>query len=245
MKKNLLFLALIYSLFIYVLLNWDNFEDCYAPIQISLITATSLILSRYILKCVRLCLSNRCFITLITFQIIWAIPILLIVTVIAGLVWISQNMEYSDTCGTSILPPEVIIVIMAVVFCVDLYFIYCSVVESFNWNILLRNHRRIRNEIDAHFDVVAYISIPDEISPKRLSEKQLESLEVKKCRRSFSMLEVCAICASDYKEDDELLFVPGCTHHYHAECVKVWFKMNSTCPSCRNDISKFISGVNV
>jgi hypothetical protein len=245
MKTKILLLSFTYSLFLYVLINWNNFDDCYGPIQISLISATSLILGRYCLKCARILLNERFLVKFITFLIIWVIPILLIMTVVAGLIWVSQNMEYTDTCGTEILPPGITIFILTLVFFLDLYFIYGSIVETFNWNLLRRNHRRIRNDIDTHFDVISYMVIEEDVSQIKLTEAQLQALEVKKCKKSFSMLEVCAICAMDYQEGEELIFVPGCTHHYHSGCLKVWLKMNSTCPSCRNDISKYLPSVNV
>ncbi|GAU12475.1 hypothetical protein TSUD_230080 [Trifolium subterraneum] len=45
---------------------------------------------------------------------------------------------------------------------------------------------------------------------------------------------VCSICLSEYKPMETLRSIPQCNHHFHADCIDVWLKMNATCPLCRN-----------
>ncbi|CAL5187427.1 unnamed protein product [Lathyrus oleraceus] len=49
-----------------------------------------------------------------------------------------------------------------------------------------------------------------------------------------SIDNVCSICLCEYKPMDTLRSIPQCNHHFHADCIDVWLKMNATCPLCRN-----------
>jgi hypothetical protein len=43
----------------------------------------------------------------------------------------------------------------------------------------------------------------------------------------------CAVCLSDFEEEDDLRLLPGCKHVFHQDCIDVWFQSHSTCPLCR------------
>ncbi len=43
----------------------------------------------------------------------------------------------------------------------------------------------------------------------------------------------CAVCLSDFEEEDDLRLLPGCKHVFHKDCIDVWFQSHSTCPLCR------------
>jgi Ring finger domain len=43
--------------------------------------------------------------------------------------------------------------------------------------------------------------------------------------------ENCAICLGELKEGLRL----PCRHVYHSTCVKPWFNLHNTCPSCRRE----------
>ncbi|KAI3893398.1 hypothetical protein MKW92_051893 [Papaver armeniacum] len=46
-------------------------------------------------------------------------------------------------------------------------------------------------------------------------------------------INTCAICLSDYQPKETLKSLPGCHHCFHADCITVWLRLNSTCPVCR------------
>ncbi|CAI2379262.1 unnamed protein product [Moneuplotes crassus] len=48
----------------------------------------------------------------------------------------------------------------------------------------------------------------------------------------------CAICLTKYEQDDTIKVMPVCFHTFHAECIRIWFDTNSTCPFCRRDFTK-------
>eukprot|EP01105_Mastigella_eilhardi_P014739 TRINITY_DN3356_c0_g1_i1.p1 TRINITY_DN3356_c0_g1~~TRINITY_DN3356_c0_g1_i1.p1 ORF type:complete len:395 (-),score=98.61 TRINITY_DN3356_c0_g1_i1:75-1259(-) len=45
----------------------------------------------------------------------------------------------------------------------------------------------------------------------------------------------CAICLGDY-ENEELIRMLPCGHHFHASCIDKWLVTNKTCPFCKRDI---------
>lgn len=48
---------------------------------------------------------------------------------------------------------------------------------------------------------------------------------------------VCPICLSKYEVNDKIrLLIPPCSHHYHQKCIDEWFKLHTTCPTCRLDL---------
>ncbi|KAF3326471.1 hypothetical protein FCM35_KLT08101 [Carex littledalei] len=66
---------------------------------------------------------------------------------------------------------------------------------------------------------------------------------VKHMRASNSPLE-CAICLSEFLDDDTLRLLPGCRHVFHVNCIDTWLADHKTCPVCRSDLSdpKVIAG---
>ncbi|XP_058764680.1 RING-H2 finger protein ATL5-like [Vicia villosa] len=43
----------------------------------------------------------------------------------------------------------------------------------------------------------------------------------------------CAICLSEYTDDDECRMLPNCSHVFHSQCIDGWFTSHSNCPLCR------------
>ncbi|KAH9316223.1 hypothetical protein KI387_024850, partial [Taxus chinensis] len=43
----------------------------------------------------------------------------------------------------------------------------------------------------------------------------------------------CAVCLSDFEDEEVLRLLPLCSHAFHRECVDVWLGLHATCPVCR------------
>lgn len=43
----------------------------------------------------------------------------------------------------------------------------------------------------------------------------------------------CAVCLSEFEDDDTLRLLPKCSHVFHADCIDAWLVSHSTCPVCR------------
>ncbi|KAL6989400.1 hypothetical protein U1Q18_015148 [Sarracenia purpurea var. burkii] len=49
----------------------------------------------------------------------------------------------------------------------------------------------------------------------------------------------CAVCLSEYHEEDILRILPYCGHSFHASCIDKWLHQHSTCPVCRISLREF------
>lgn len=46
----------------------------------------------------------------------------------------------------------------------------------------------------------------------------------------------CAVCLSEFSEQDELRLLPLCSHAFHIDCIDTWLLSNSSCPLCRGSL---------
>ncbi|GMI72139.1 TOXICOS EN LEVADURA 2 [Hibiscus trionum] len=54
-----------------------------------------------------------------------------------------------------------------------------------------------------------------------------------------SVLE-CAVCLSDFEENESGRVLPKCKHSFHSECIDMWFHSHSTCPLCRISVEESV-----
>ncbi|XP_074587652.1 E3 ubiquitin-protein ligase ATL6-like [Curcuma longa] len=59
--------------------------------------------------------------------------------------------------------------------------------------------------------------------------------EAKAIREGSDELE-CAVCISEFEEEEALRLLPGCCHVFHTECIDAWLADHVTCPVCRADL---------
>ncbi|RCV20815.1 hypothetical protein SETIT_4G088200v2 [Setaria italica] len=43
----------------------------------------------------------------------------------------------------------------------------------------------------------------------------------------------CAVCLSEFEDDEELRLLPRCSHAFHPDCIGEWLAGHVTCPVCR------------
>ncbi|XP_009407086.2 E3 ubiquitin-protein ligase ATL6-like [Musa acuminata AAA Group] len=48
----------------------------------------------------------------------------------------------------------------------------------------------------------------------------------------------CAVCLSEFDDDDELRLLPRCRHLFHTDCIDVWLASHVTCPVCRANLAE-------
>ena len=46
----------------------------------------------------------------------------------------------------------------------------------------------------------------------------------------------CAVCLSEFSEQDKLRLLPNFSHAFHIDCIGTWLLSNSTCPLCRGNL---------
>ena len=74
--------------------------------------------------------------------------------------------------------------------------------------------------------------------PRGLDRAVLESFptmayaDVRAHRAGKGELE-CAVCLSEFDDDETLRLLPRCAHAFHADCIDAWLASHVTCPVCR------------
>ncbi|XP_078153157.1 RING-H2 finger protein ATL39-like [Carex rostrata] len=54
-------------------------------------------------------------------------------------------------------------------------------------------------------------------------------------RDASNMNTDCVICLSKLQKGEPVVMLSICLHLFHPECIRSWFRHNSTCPLCRFD----------
>ncbi|PWA35671.1 Zinc finger, RING/FYVE/PHD-type [Artemisia annua] len=61
--------------------------------------------------------------------------------------------------------------------------------------------------------------------------------DVKNIKIGKDALE-CAICISEFADDEQFRLLPKCHHVFHTDCIDAWLASHTTCPVCRSDLIK-------
>ncbi|KAI3869175.1 hypothetical protein MKX03_028781 [Papaver bracteatum] len=56
---------------------------------------------------------------------------------------------------------------------------------------------------------------------------------VKSHRQERSSILECAVCLSEFNDDDIIRLITMCNHSFHPECIDLWLESHTTCPVCR------------
>ncbi|CAL9105511.1 unnamed protein product [Musa textilis] len=65
----------------------------------------------------------------------------------------------------------------------------------------------------------------------------LKYAEVKGLKAGKGALE-CAVCLSEFEDDEELRLLPRCSHVFHPDCIDAWLASHVTCPVCRANLAE-------
>lgn len=49
----------------------------------------------------------------------------------------------------------------------------------------------------------------------------------------------CAVCLSEFGDNETLRLLPKCNHVFHPGCIDVWLAYHNTCPLCRANLTSF------
>ncbi|KAF5737011.1 RING-H2 finger protein ATL2 [Tripterygium wilfordii] len=49
----------------------------------------------------------------------------------------------------------------------------------------------------------------------------------------------CAVCLSEFEENEKGRILPNCNHSFHIQCIDMWFHSHSTCPLCRSPVEPY------
>ncbi|XVF38753.1 hypothetical protein REPUB_Repub20aG0128900 [Reevesia pubescens] len=118
------------------------------------------------------------------------------------------------------------------------------------WYLLRARRRQLRNRRRRNSRRTQLVFLVDpnsnaapHASTRGLEARVLKSLPVftfsSKTHPSDSTLE-CAVCLSEFEENESGRVLPKCNHSFHLECIDMWFHSHSTCPLCRTPVEESI-----
>ncbi|MBA0860787.1 hypothetical protein Goshw_021267 [Gossypium schwendimanii] len=87
-------------------------------------------------------------------------------------------------------------------------------------------------------DISTDVSTVERYQPEGLDQSVIESFPVfiYSCVKDLNIgkgaLE-CAVCLSEFEDDEKLRFLPKCSHVFHLQCIDAWLAYHVTCPVCR------------
>lgn len=113
--------------------------------------------------------------------------------------------------------------------------------------LYFRNRRR-RDGIDDRIESSSSSS-PDEANSRGLEPSVLNTLSDfryssnSNCGGGTPPPKECAVCLSEFQEDEMGRVLPNCKHSFHLNCIDIWFKFNSNCPLCRTQVAAILPAV--
>lgn len=97
-----------------------------------------------------------------------------------------------------------------------------------------RNRRSNRTQL-------VFYSDPNSTASRGLDATVLASLPVfLYSPKTLPHVVECAVCLSEFEENDKLRVLPKCNHGFHLECIDMWFHSHSTCPLCRSPVEPVV-----
>lgn len=111
------------------------------------------------------------------------------------------------------------------------------------WYLLRARRRQLRRNRHRRTQVVFYVdpSNPNQATSatasRGLDEAVLKSIPVfVYSSKTHPEPMDCAVCLSEFEENESGRTLPKCEHSFHIECIDMWFHSHSTCPLCRSPV---------
>ncbi|GLJ09593.1 hypothetical protein SUGI_0112470 [Cryptomeria japonica] len=76
-------------------------------------------------------------------------------------------------------------------------------------------------------------SVGNPLSPDRKPVAESFPVFVYECKNYSDQGLECAVCLSEFEEEEKGRILPACNHSFHVDCIDRWFESQSTCPICR------------
>ncbi|RDX68087.1 RING-H2 finger protein ATL54, partial [Mucuna pruriens] len=71
-----------------------------------------------------------------------------------------------------------------------------------------------------------------------LQQSIINAITVCEYKKGEGLIEgtECAVCLSEFQEDENLRLLPKCNHAFHLHCIDTWLRSHTNCPMCRAPI---------
>ncbi|GLT79364.1 hypothetical protein SLA2020_508550 [Shorea laevis] len=112
------------------------------------------------------------------------------------------------------------------------------------WFLLRARSRQSRARRPAHRQAVVLIDTGNNLTTtavRGLDVRILKSLPVftYSSKTHPDSTPDCAVCLSEFEENESGRILPKCNHSFHIQCIDMWFHSHSTCPLCRTPVEEY------
>lgn len=248
-----IFIFVVYGYLIFdILLNWNEYSTCYAPIQIFLLlTYTIIVIHKIVLTYHARQDLSRSAKKILNFLFYWILNPAFVYLTVQGIVWQVENQGHTPNCVPEDRVPWIIWWWIAIMILIDILLILLSLAQIIRWwrkFVFRRRVRRLMNEMhemDDHVLTQILLSINQEEG--NLNERvglaldDIERLPKKAYTQTLSNLihidkQSCPICFEDFQTADQIITLPSCDHTFHSACISRWLLKSPLCPMCRSNV---------
>lgn len=76
------------------------------------------------------------------------------------------------------------------------------------------------------------------VASNGLDEAVIKTIAVCRYEKGDGLIEgrECAVCLSEFQENELLRLLPKCSHAFHLPCIDTWLRSHSNCPLCRANV---------
>ncbi|XP_052144657.1 RING-H2 finger protein ATL1-like [Oryza glaberrima] len=110
-----------------------------------------------------------------------------------------------------------------------------------NWHSSSSSDTRTAGLISRRRRGAASSSLPAVAEPRGLEEAAIQSLPAFRYRKAIKDTTAdsseCAVCISEFQEEERVRLLPSCLHVFHVDCIDTWLQGNANCPLCRAAIA--------
>jgi len=248
-SADVLYILLLAFYVFFTILQWSEYSDCSAPIQIFLISSRSILLFLVIFLIIlkNPTLSQRAK-SFLNFSLYIVLNPLCAYLAVQGTIWQIKNMTNTPDC--LIYPGQNIAVWAWItgVACLAGLLSYANVIRAYSyWKVFQFRRRWMRlSESGNPEEINDFLYGTEDLNSKTgLAVEDIEKLQKNEfCSQGESVQSIikgnvsdtCAICFEDYKTGDCLTSLPKCEHRFHGNCIKGWLVKSHLCPMCRGNV---------
>ncbi|WZY92336.1 hypothetical protein YC2023_064665 [Brassica napus] len=148
----------------------------------------------------------------------------------------------STTIPATEVFPSVTMPITVALTCVLLLVLVCGFITLFFWKCFL--HRLFSawtRQRTPYGDLIRVTTPPENIGLDPFIIKSFPVFLYSSSTMKNQCTE-CAICLSEFSDEDTVRLITVCRHGFHSICIDLWFESHKTCPVCRCELDPGLVG---
>lgn len=141
--------------------------------------------------------------------------------------------------GTNFSP--LIIAVIGILGSAFLLVSYYTIISKYCKRRTNSDHQNSSNELEVNQNQVTHDQSQQQqqqVALNGLDESLIKSIAVFKYKKGDGLIEGtdCAVCLSEFEENESLRLLPKCSHAFHLPCIDTWLRSHSNCPLCRSNV---------